>query len=148
MKKMFLCLVLIFLIITLTSCSHIEDTNGLDNYELTTITKDDVINGMNSNSFGRVEGHSTFSGSLNIKKFSGVSVLDHRKIKNKDVSIKLITNVENGNFGLFVITDNHIYDVPINQEYNLNLGLYTGDCTIKYAGESAEFKVTYEYIYK
>ena len=52
--KNFLVFVLLLTIFGLTGCSHIEDTNGEDDFSITTITDQDIINGMNDLSVGSI----------------------------------------------------------------------------------------------
>ena len=90
MKKI-LCLLLLFMVFGLTSCSHIEDTNGPDNYSLETFSDEDIIYGSStSTTFMVLETYSVLNGkstgSYSVGKLSGViTVLEddwsNRKLK-------------------------------------------------------------------
>ena len=73
MKK-YICLILIFLMLLITSCSlvHIEDTNGPDNYMIRTLTEEDIIKGTNTTSTGSVYSTVNSKHTERVKKFSGV----------------------------------------------------------------------------
>ena len=43
MKKIFCLLLLTLVTVTMTSCSHIEDTNGEDNYSVVSFTDEDIL---------------------------------------------------------------------------------------------------------
>ena len=56
MKKLFTILFILFLSLTLTSCSHIEDTNGPDDYSLVEISNDEIVSGKSySTSVGKLQ---------------------------------------------------------------------------------------------
>lgn len=137
---------LLVLCLILSGCSHIEDTNGNDDFSLQTISIEDAKGSMNSTSVGSIETHVFNSDSIRIKKFSGISVLDNRVIRSYS-KIKIVSSVTSGNFGIFILLKDKIYEIPINQEYYFDVSNYSGICVIKYAGESAEFKIEYEYIH-
>ena len=145
MKK-YVCLLLILSMLLITSCSlgHIEDTNGPDNYMISTLTEEDIINGTNSTSIGSV--HSTVNSkhTERVKKFSGVSNILNL---NDSSSIKLYINfkVNSGN-GIVAIVSNgiitHFFETNTNTYVTLRGGQ---EYIVKIVGESCNYELTLDY---
>lgn len=82
-----------------------------------------------------------------IGKLSGIYICNAYKGVGKDVTYKINSTVKSGNFRI-VITDeecNILYDIPIDQEYELTFFAENEKCYyVKFIGESAEINVTIE----
>ena len=145
MKRICFLVVLVFVSMMLISCNSYEDTNGLDNYTLQTITDDNILDGMNCSEM--MSSHTYINNKYkdSIKKLNGVKELNSF---NKPFKIVLDFEVNNGNTKLVLCTDNeiiHVFDVNKNeQEFvsNLNEKVY-----LKVAGEDLGFKLEYEIFY-
>ena len=119
MKKIVSIFCLLILIFCLSACSHIEDTNGEENFELNTLSDSDIINGTSVKANVVVQSFIINKGKLKISKLSGVK--------------------------LVVIYNGRIDEIPINTTYEYKLENALGECIVKVAGESAKFELEYEY---
>ena len=76
--KRFLCLLfLAFVLLSLTSCSHVEDTNGSDDYSIVTFLDEEIIHGSRlTSTFGTFKTNSHINdklkGRYRVSKLSGV----------------------------------------------------------------------------
>ena len=134
------------LLLLLTGCSHVEDLNGPNNFELATYTFDDIKNNRikSSNSIGSVESGFLNSGFIKIKKFSGKRLLISRRVNYLD-QVKITSTVESGNLAIYVICGDNYYKIPVNTEYTFVYDNYEGLSSIIYVGESAKLKIEYDY---
>ena len=130
----------------MTSSCQIKDANGADNYDLSTYTLEDVKNNniFKSSAIGKVESGFLNSGFLSVKKFSGQRTLVTRNIKNSD-SVKITSTIKSGNLAIFIKYGDEYHQIPVNTEYT-----FVYDGTEKYTsvmvvGESARFKVSYDF---
>ena len=145
MKKL-LIVIILFLTLYLTGC-QIKDQNGEDNFELATYTLDDVKNNNikgNSN-LGSVEFGTFDHGYLKVRKFSGQWSLVIKNIKSSD-KVKITSTVEKGNLGIFIKCLDEVYQIPINTEYTFSFDNLSGVCSIVVVGESAKFRIDYDFI--
>ncbi len=125
---------------------HIEDTNGADNYALTTITDENIIN-MDMGSLGGPKKSTSvltgdaieFSGD----KFTGVAeILYDNFIGTSDFDLSL-TNFEitGGNFRMVIVHDDKIVaELTPDMFVDYRLEDVTGTVSLRIAGESASFK--------
>ncbi len=78
---------------------------------------------------------------------TGIYVCNAYKGVDKNVTYKFMSSIKSGNFRM-VITDeecNILYDIPIDQEYELTFFAENEKCYyVKFIGESAEIDVTIE----
>ncbi len=125
---------------------HIEDTNGADDYSLTTITDDQIINkSMGSMGFSKTERKSLLSNGtveFSSKKFTGVyEVFYSNYIGKADFELHLDNFVVNeGNFKMVVVNDNKIVaTIEPGTTIDYRLEDVTGTVSLIVAGESANF---------
>lgn len=145
MKKIVSIFCPLILIFCLSACSHIEDTNGEENFELNTLSDSDIINGTSVKANVVVQSFIINKGKLKISKLSGVKLVDTFNLFNEDLTIVFNTKVKSGNFKLVVIYNGRIDEIPINTTYEYKLENALGECIVKVAGESAKFELEYEY---
>lgn len=126
---------------------HIEDTNGADNYKLTTITDGDIISmEMGALSPGSVR-NALIGDALNFKaeKFTGVhEVMYNNYVLPSDVVFEIYTlSVTEGNLRMVVVHDGKIVaEIQPNSEeliQEVRLENVTGYVSLRIAGESAAY---------
>ena len=151
MKKI-LCLVLTLMFaLALTGCGvEIPDENGPDNFNLATITVDNIVNmdlGASSYSVSpssEDEDYMTKVTKVKGNEFSGVAELYTTNFIGKsDVTVYLDNiAVESGNFKVLVQLDDEIVHEFNNQEMlqECELKDIKGTLSVKIAGETADFK--------
>ncbi len=155
MKKV-LCLILVmsFAIFAAGCGVEFEDTNGPDDYSLTQITDENIINmDVGAANYTQKPGSdecSDLSQMVEFKSnnFNGVAeIYSTRLLGKSDLTID-VTNlqVSSGNYRLSVVQDGEIiYDFPLNemmQTYELRDT--NGDISIRMSGESADFYMSIE----
>lgn len=135
------------LLLLLTGCSHVEDLNGPDNFELATYTFDDIKNNRikSTNSLFSVQSGFINSGSIKIKKFSGHKLLVSKYVNPQD-QVKITSTVESGNLAIYIKCDDDYYKIPINKEYTFTFENFSGKSLIYFIGESAKLRIEYKYI--
>lgn len=150
MKKVIIFLMIIFTscFISCSSCKHIDDTNGDDDYSLCQISDENIINGMNSISAGSIKTSKNNSHTLRINKFSGVNSIYKEIIKNSTVTINAKVTLDSGNLRVVVVGNKEIlFDFVINGSSTYTLPSNVGSYQIKIAGETAKFKIEYTIAY-
>lgn len=125
---------------------HIEDTNGADDYSLTTITEDDIIN----MDMGSIGGPNTSKGILNgknitfsAKKFTGVYEILYDNLIGKSDFVLDLTNytINDGNFKMVVVhNDKIVATIEPDALVNYCLEDINGTVALRIAGESASFE--------
>ncbi len=129
---------------------HIEDTNGDDNYTLQQITDFNIIK-MDMGALNLVESDELFNNLPTFKsnKYTGVSEIYMSNLIANRFDITLYnTTVTKGNFKIVLV-----YNDEIVHEFKLNelMQTYTledvkGTVSLRIAGESADFKFSYDLI--
>lgn len=155
MKKV-LCLILAagFAVFAAGCGTEYEDTNGPDDYRLTQITDENIVNlDVGASNYTQKPGSDTSDNLSRVtefksKNFNGVAEIYRSWLVGKsDLTID-VTNlqVDSGNYALFVVQDGKIiYEFPVNemlQTYELRDT--NGDISIVMAGESADFYMSIE----
>lgn len=156
MKRIFnnlICAILVFaLMLSLGGCMSaggIEDTNGEEDLSLQTITDKDIIEGMGSTRFMSSSSNSTVNGvSKSVHKaktMSGVLELYEDRLKNETLDITVSCEITKGNARLVLIVDGEIvHDFDLNgADQSLVLDNVSGNVSLKIAGESAGYAVSY-----
>lgn len=148
MKKLILISIIILSITLLTSCSHIKDTNGDENYTLCEITDSDITGNFSfTNNVGRIRTSLNGRGKITVNKFSGIETVESLSLENDTLIANVSVKVESGNFRVVIIKDNGIIkDFIINQEnqqYTLNN--QTGKFKLVVVGESAKYTIEYQF---
>lgn len=151
MKKV-LCLVLTFMFaLALTGCGvEIPDENGPDNFDLATITVDNIVNmDLGASSYSMSPGSDDEEYMEKVtkikgKEFSGVEELYYANFIGKsDITVYLDNiAVESGNFKILVLVNDEIVHEFNNQEMlqEYELKNIKGDFSVRMAGETADFK--------
>lgn len=147
-SKLFVPVILIVVIIAgimlfNTDLEHIEDTNGADNFELQTITDEDIAKiEMGSLNVGVSTNNITNMNEISSSKFTGVhEVLYTNLIGKSDFLLNIYDfQVNGGNFKMAVVHDGEIVHTitPENAEEFL-LEDISGTVSLVIAGESADF---------
>ena len=145
MKKVLL-FTFAFIFIFLVGCSHIEDTNGAEDFSIVEISDEEILDGGSSMSVGSIS--STVNGvhKLSIKKFSGVEeLLEIEADSEKTIEVSIKNEVKDGNFMIvLILNDQIIKKVYANTSYNDELS-FTGELEFVIVGESANFKMEYSF---
>ncbi len=131
---------------------HIEDTNGPDDYSLTTVTDEDIIN-MNLGAKGYKKSTGSISLGENFSATSGVifsadqftgvyEVLFDNYIIPSDFALTISGfSVSGGNFKMVVVNDSEIIATIDPAETNeIRIDDLTGYVSLRIAGESAAFQ--------
>lgn len=144
MKKIFTIGLFLVLSLSLTSCGHIEDTNGDDDFSIQTITEERILSGssysMTSSKKVTINNKTTMS----VKKFSGVYTLyDFDLEDDENLNFTIYSEVTKGNFKMVLTQDKKIVkNIPINTINDFSVS-NKGDYKIKLVGESAAFELSF-----
>ena len=148
MKRLLTIIFIIFLSITLTSCSHIEDTNGPDDYSLVKISDEEIL-GVRSAStkIGAFESQTGRTIKVKVSKFSGVEKLQSFKTTNSDITFTVSVTVTSGNFKAVLVQEGKIIHTFNNNASNQVVTVKQGTGTVSFyvAGESAKYNITLQY---
>ena len=148
MKRLLTVIFIIFLSITLTSCSHIEDTNGPDDYSLVKISDEEIL-GVRSAStkIGAFESQTGRTIKVKVSKFSGVEKLQSFKTTNSDITFTVSVTVNSGNFKAVLVQEGKIIHTFNNNASNQVVTVKQGTGTVSFyvAGESAKYNITLQY---
>ena len=129
---------------------HIEDTNGADNYNLQEINDYNIIN-RDIGALNLVESDELFNNlpTYKSKKFTGVAEIYSTNIVGNRFDITLYnTTVKSGNFKIVLVhNDEIVHEFKLNElEQSFTLENPKGTVALRIAGESAEFKFSYDII--
>lgn len=124
---------------------HIEDTNGPDNYKLTTITDQNIIKrDMGNTGLTRKKGLLTGDiHTFSSDKFTGVEEIMYNNYIFKSSDYFTIHNFEvyEGNFRMVVVLDNEIIaELEPGMTVDYDFKDVKGTLALRIAGESASFK--------
>lgn len=149
MKRVYKFVLLIILLLSLTACGTVyEDTNGADNYELQTITDENIVKmDVGATNFSYRETNLPFgisSAEYYSENFNGVYEIyltNYLFASTVEIYVGHM-EVTEGNFRLAVINDDEIiFDIPLDsfgETYRFDD--ITGTFAIRAAGESASFE--------
>lgn len=132
------------------SIDHIEDTNGADNYWLQEITDDNIIK-LDIGAKNLSETHSVLSSlpEYSSKKFTGVSELYQTNIIGNRFDITIYNLwVESGNLKVVLLhNDEIVHEFKLNElSQTYTLKNPKGTVSLRVAGESADFTMSYDLI--
>ena len=148
MKRLLAIIFILILSLTLTSCSHIEDTNGPDDYSLVKISDEEIL-GVRSAStkIGAFESQTGRTIKVKVSKFSGVENLQSFKTTNSDITFTVSVTVTSGNFKAVLVQEGKIIHTFNNNASNQVVTVKQGTGTVSFyvAGESAKYNITLEY---
>ena len=151
MRKLAALILTLILALSLVGCGvEIPDENGPDNFNLATITVDNIVNmdlGCSSYSMSPGSDDDNYmvkATKIKGKEFSGVDELYSTNLLGKsDVTVYLDNiSVESGNFKILVLLDDEIVHEFNNQEMlqECELKDVNGHFSVRIAGETANFK--------
>lgn len=146
MKKMLLLFVISLFVFTLVGCGHIEDTNGEEDYSLTTITDENILSGYGSSTqSGSIYSETSMNGittyKIKVSKFSGVKKLYEKEISN-NYSLNIKCTLKSGNMKLLLLKDGEIFaDILSSKEITKSYDLTSGEYEFIVAGESAKYEI-------
>jgi hypothetical protein len=157
--------ILIAVIISLASESDFVDTNGPENFALTEITRDDILNKNNTYKSSMVSEqhsgrHTNIIGtklrdvdydhiSRSFRKIHGVVILQATKISGNTLTLNINSSVESGNAEIVIIIDGEYYcSVDVNQGQSITLqNVSNKEVIVKLAGEEAKMKIDVTRVY-
>lgn len=142
MKKI-LFIIVIMLSVSLFGCVHVEDTNGPDDFSITSYSEEEMLNGRGSH-VDLMYVKSVFNNAYNYSssKFSGIKTLERINI-SQESTLVVTTNVEKGNFRFIILKNNELFIEPkIN--FTETFELLNGSYTFIIVGESAKYKISME----
>ena len=148
MKKIIVIMLLIFTL-TLTSCSHIEDINGPDDYSLATFKDEDLLGGIHSCSeMGVIESSSKIldkaTGTYKVSKISGMTEIEEYRTNKDIITFTIEVKCEAGNALVIVISNNEIIKkIEANQSLTFEVSNNDESYRIFLVGESAKVTVKY-----
>lgn len=129
---------------------HIEDTNGTDNYTLQQINDFNIIK-MDTGALNVVQSDELFNNlpTFKSKKFTGVYEVYGTNIVGNRFDITLYnTTVKEGNFKIVLVyNDEIVHEFALNElEQTYTIEKPKGNISLRIAGESADFKFSYDLI--
>lgn len=115
MKKILTILLSLILSLSLSSCSHINDTNGPDDYTIQTFSDEDYCTGFSSYvALGMFTSRSltidgVYKGTCDVKKLSGIYKLDEYKWeKSNYLNIEIEYDCSSGNSMIVLVSNGEI----------------------------------------
>lgn len=137
---------LICLCISSVGCvSQIEDTNGEGDTSLNTITDEDIVKGMNTVSVGSSSNKRNDRGTLSVKTFSGVKIVDSINVRDVAETVTCTVNIKQGNLRVVIVRNGKIYaDLRTDGMQDSVTLTESGKYELKIAGESAGFDLEYK----
>lgn len=161
----FIVFILIAVVIALSSGSKFVDTNGPENFALTEITRDDILNKNNNYRSSMVsEKHSGWHTNIigtslrdcdydqiskSFGKVYGVLILQATKISSDNLTLNIASSLESGNAEIIVLIDGEYYcSVDVNQNQYITLqNISHKEVIVKLAAEDAKIKIEVKRIY-
>ena len=137
-------MVAIFVVSMMTSdLKHIDDTNGADDYSLTTITDDDIIKcSMGALMPANVQKGISSNVKISSSKFTGVyEIISMNYILPSDFQLDLTSfTVDGGNFKMVVVHNNKIVaTLEPGEDVSYRMEDIKGNVSLRIAGESASY---------
>ena len=148
MQKVIFLLLFLF-VMFLTSCSHVEDMNGPDDYSVVTFSDEDILNGLN---YGRTTYVSRINSYLNnklygeykVRKMSGLDKIFEYRTDEKYICFELNFVCESGNAMLVLLYEGKIIKkVEANQTLNFEILNQGDEYRMLLVGESAKVSIAY-----
>ena len=141
MKKVIMLLFLFITCISLTGCfgGHIEDLNGDEDFNLSSLSEDDLIDGVSTSiTMGSVTSNINSKFKQKVKKFSGVNKL-YELDSNSTYLIEF--NVISGNGLVGIVSDNEIIQL-VQPNSKITIKIQNGsDYIVKIVGESCQYEI-------
>ena len=157
--------ILIAVIISLASESKFVDTNGLENFSLTEITRDEILSKDNNyRSFMVSERHSGNHTNISktrlrdydydhisrsFGKIHGVIILQATRVSVNNLTLNINSYVESGNAEIVIVIDGEYYcSVDVNQDRSIMIqDVRNKEVIIKLAGEGAKMGIDVTRVY-
>ena len=132
------------------SIDHIEDTNGADNYYLQQITDENIINlDIGAKNISETKSVLSSLPEYSSKKFTGVSELYRTNMIGNRFDITIYNLwVESGNLRVVLLhNDEIVHEFTLNElSQTYTLKNPKGTVSLRVAGESADFTMSYDLI--
>ena len=151
MKRVILVL-MILMVLPLTSCSHIEDTNGPDDYSVVTITDEKIISGVYSTMCvgvfeTEIEVSDELTGSYKVSKLSGITEINTYRSRKDLITFNIEFTCESGNAMIVIISNDEIIKkIEANQNVTFEVTNTDHQYKILLVGESAKASINYEVV--
>lgn len=148
MKKCCIFCVVFGILILLGGCSrHTPDTNGKNNFSLTSISLQDIITGNSCVKSGATRVRKNNVTDIHVRKFSGVETVQTFQLNGAALELSIGVNVESGNLKVLVCNEHEILkEIFVNEGVQtVNLPPMSDTVYLKVGGESAEYKMSFEY---
>jgi hypothetical protein len=157
--------ILIAIIISLAPESDFVDANGPENFALTEITRDEILNKDNDYRSSMVSenhsGHHTNITGMRFRdydydyisrsfgKIHGVIILQATKISGNTLTLNISSAVESGNAEIVIIVDGEYHcSVDVNQDQSITLqNISNKEVFVMLAGEEAKIKIDVTRVY-
>lgn len=157
--------ILIAIIISLAPESDFVDANGPENFALTEITRDEILNKDNNYRSSMVSenhsGHHTNIAGMRFRdydydyisrsfgKIHGVIILQATKISGNTLTLNISSAVESGNAEIVIIVDGEYHcSVDVNQDQSITLqNISNKEVFVMLAGEEAKIKIDVTRVY-
>ena len=142
-------LFLIFLVFILTSCGHIEDQNGVDDYSVVTISDETIISRrMNTSNMGSFyttkDFNNKLSGTYRVNKLSGIVEFRNFNVGSRYLSFEFDFTCTSGNALVAIVSNNKIVKkVEANSKVEFEVTNNGHEYYILLVGERAKAKVSY-----
>ena len=139
--------IIIFFSLTLVSCgiSHIEDTNGIDDYSLCYYKEEDLSGSINCTTFKSIESDTNNKFTYSCKKLSGLFKVKTIEPNGDNVKLKVEVNIVSGNAVVGLVSNDQIVHIfPLNQTSTFVLSSRYSKVQLKILGERATIKVSVE----
>ena len=148
--KRFLCLLfLAFVLLSLTSCSHVEDTNGSDDYSIVTFLDEEIIHGSRlTSTFGTFKTNSHINdklkGRYRVSKLSGVVEVNTYETNKQNIKFEFEFTCKSGNAMIAIVANNKIVKkISANQDVTFDIRNMGHEYKIVLVGESAKVRISY-----
>ena len=149
MKKWLCLILLVFVTLTMTSCSHIEDTNGEDNYAVETIRSYEVLDFSHTcivtgSLHTRTEKSKYIKATYSASKMSGIYTLEKFKWNTTNVGFNIKFDVLSGNAMLVMVYYGEVIkEIQANSKAIFGLNSGAKYWSIYLVGESARVNIEY-----
>lgn len=123
MKKM-ICILIFIFCLSLSSCglSHIEDSNGEEDFSLSTLKNEEILTYNSVVSYGTVESTTNSTFSYSCKKLSGNCLVKTITPKGRELLVTISNNVFSGNAYIALVRNGNVFkEIPLNQIINLEI---------------------------
>jgi len=140
-------LLVLFTILSFPGCTITvyEDTNGEADFSLQTLTEEDIVRGTNTVQVMTSTATVNDKTVCKAKTISGVVELWNKTLKDEALEIVVSCEISKGNARLVLVIDDEIvHNFALNAEsQHFSLDNVTGKISLKLAGESAGYRITY-----